>query len=223
MSFGGRMEKPDSGQRETARLEAFSDGVFAIAITLLALELRIPHGTPGERLGHELLDLWPTYLAFVTSFAIVGIMWLNHHRLFTLIGRVDHRLMVINLVLLLGVTTVGFPTALVAQYLGHPGEREAVIAYQLAFILCSIGFNFLWRHISSPHHDPPILRVPHDHPEVVDIRAAYRWGPYSYLPCLALAFWNPTVSVALNLALAVFWAYHARPTHERRSQNAPHS
>lgn len=213
------MEKAE-GQKETARLEAFSDGVFAIAITLLALEIRLPHGTPGEHLGEALLRLWPAYLAFVTSFAIIGIMWLNHHRLFTLIARVDNRLMVINLLLLLAVTAVGFPTSLVAQYLGHPGEREATIAYQLVFILCSIGFNLLWRHISSRRHEPSMLRVLQDHPEVVDIRNAYRWGPYGYLPCLAVAFWNPTVSVALNLALAVFWAFHARPTHERRMPRA---
>lgn len=210
------MESPASPQREAARVEAFSDGVFAIAITLLALELRIPHGTPGAQLGRQLLELWPSYLAFVTSFATIGIMWLNHHRLFSLVARVDNRLLVLNLFLLLATTAIGFPTSLVATYLGSPGERSAAIAYQSAFVIAAIAFNLLWRHLSSRRHEPSLLRVPHDHPEVLDIHAAYRWGPWGYLPCLILAFFHPTLSVILNLGLAVFWAFHARPTHERK-------
>src|SRR3954447_20216694 len=99
--------------KETARVEAFSDGVFAIAITLLVLDLRLP---PGEGEGSEreffeaLVRLWPQYVAFLISFAFIGIMWMNHHRLFTYITKSDTTLMILNLLLLLGVTVVPFPT-----------------------------------------------------------------------------------------------------------------
>src|SRR5262249_42578260 len=98
--------------RESERLEAFSDGVFAIAITLLVLELKVP---PRDAdLAAALLSGWPSYVAFLTSFATIGIMWLNHHRLFTTIRRVDHGTLVLNGLLLLGVTALPFPTAIVA-------------------------------------------------------------------------------------------------------------
>ena len=76
-------------EKESGRVEAFSDGVFAIAITLLILEVKVPRGFSGKDLVPALLEQWPSYAAFLTSFATIGIMWLNHHRLFTLIRRVD--------------------------------------------------------------------------------------------------------------------------------------
>src|SRR5215469_2591255 len=106
---------------ETGRVEAFSDGIFAIAATLLVLDLKVPQ-TGGRTLASALRSQWPTYLAFVTSFATILIMWINHHRIFTLIGRSDDRLLFYNGLLLFGVTLVPFPTALVAEYLRHDGQ-----------------------------------------------------------------------------------------------------
>src|SRR5258708_1916094 len=112
------------GAGDTARIEAFSDGVFAIAITLLVLDIKVPHlSNSGRTLASALVAMWPTYLAFVTSFMTILIMWINNHRMFTLIGRADDRLMFFNGLLLLGVTIVPFPTALVAEYLRHDGQR----------------------------------------------------------------------------------------------------
>ena len=110
-------------EKETARIEAFSDGVFAIAITLLILEIRVP--TAENDLAAQLLKQWPSYVAFVLSFAFIGIMWINHHRLFTHIRRSNNTLMVLNLTLLLGVTAVPYPTAVLAQHLGRSGQRTA--------------------------------------------------------------------------------------------------
>src|SRR5882672_2129896 len=94
---------------ETGRIEAFSDGVFAIAITLLVLDLKVPRALQdGRTLASSLGAMWPSYLAFVTSFATILIMWINHHRMFTLIGRADDRVMFYNGLLLLGVTVVPF-------------------------------------------------------------------------------------------------------------------
>ena len=101
---------------ETARIEAFSDGVFAIAITLLVLDLKVPRDLPdGQTLTGALLAQWPAYLAFASSFMTILIMWVNHHRIFTLVGRSDSRLLFFNGLLLMGVTVVPFPTALVAD------------------------------------------------------------------------------------------------------------
>ena len=95
---------------ETARIEAFSDGVFAIAITLLVLDLKVPRGlAEGRTLADALLAQWPAYLAFASSFMTILIMWVNHHRIFTLVGRSDERLIFYNGLLLMGVTVVPFP------------------------------------------------------------------------------------------------------------------
>src|SRR5512132_2117231 len=101
-------------EKETGRIEAFSDGVFAIAITLLVLDLKVPRDLDeGVSLAQALLRQWPSYLAFIASFATIGVMWINHHKLFTLIKRSDDVLLILNVILLLGVTLTPFPTALV--------------------------------------------------------------------------------------------------------------
>ena len=129
---------------ETTRIEAFSDGVFAIAITLLVLDLKVPRElSEGRTLDQILLAQWPGYLAFITSFLTILIMWVNHHRMFTLIGRSDHRLLFYNGLLLMGVTLVPFPTALVAEFLRHDGERTAALVYSGTFIFIAICFNLL--------------------------------------------------------------------------------
>jgi uncharacterized membrane protein len=207
---------PGGGERETGRVEAFSDGVFAIAITLLALELKVPHETTGVGIGKALLAQWPTYLAFLTSFATIGIMWLNHHRLFTLIRRVDNGLMAFNLLLLLGITTVCFPTNLISMYLGHEGEREAALLYSGTYLVIAISFNLLWRYASSPSRSPRLLGVPDDHPLVVEIQRRYGFGPISYAVSLVVAFWSPRLSFALVLGLALYWAVQLRWSVARR-------
>jgi len=197
-------------EKETARVEAFSDGVFAIAITLLVLEMKVPH-TAGAALWPQLLAQWPSYFAFITSFATIGIMWLNHHRMFGFIGRIDHPLLILNGVLLLGVTFVPYPTSVVASYLGHDGERPAACFLATTYILIAIAVNLLWRYASSESRKPRLLRVPPDDPHVAALRGSYRFGPLYYLATLALAFVSAPASVGLNLALAVYWALPARP------------
>jgi uncharacterized membrane protein len=125
-------------EKETARIEAFSDGVFAIAITLLVLEIKVPHEA-GHDLWKLLLAQWPSYFAFVTSFATIGIMWLNHHRMFSLIARTNPMLLILNGVLLLGVTFVPYPTAVVAAYLGHDGARAAACFLAITYIGIAIA------------------------------------------------------------------------------------
>ena len=110
------MQRDDSTAHhsDTSRLEAFSDGVFAIAVTLLVLEIGVPHVGEGESLGEALRHLWPSYFGFAVSFLTIGVMWINHHAMFKDIDRQDHTLLVLNLVLMMTISFLPFPTAVVA-------------------------------------------------------------------------------------------------------------
>ncbi len=189
---------------ETARIEAFSDGVFAIAITLLVLDMKVPRALDdGRTLASALGAMWPTYLAFVTSFSTILIMWINHHRMFTLIGRADDRLMFYNGLLLLGVTIVPFPTALVAEYLRHDGQKTAAALYNGTFIFIAICFNLLWRTAAVGDR---LLYAHASRQAVQRIFDAYRYGPLWYVIAFILAFVSVTASLVVNLALAIFFA-----------------
>lgn len=187
-------------EKETARIEAFSDGVFSIAITLLILEIKIPAAGSGE-LSVQLLRQWPSYFAFVFSFAFIGIMWINHHRLFTHIKRANNPLLFLNLLLLLGVCAVPFPTAVLAQHLGQGDQRAAAILYHGTYFAIAIFFNILWSY-ASRH----LLGKDADASAANKISAQYAVGPLLYLVCIALTWVNVPVSLLLNVALAVFFA-----------------
>jgi uncharacterized membrane protein len=187
---------------ETTRLEAFSDGVIAIAITLLILEIHVPDledGTPAA-LWQALRDLWPNYLGYVISFATIGIMWANHHTIFRLIDRTNHYLILTNLLFLFFVATVPFPTALMADYLGHPAERVGVIVYSGWFLLTALSYNLLWTYASrgkrliDPDADPAAVQA---------ISARFRLGPPAYALAFVLSFFSTIASLGLLLALAL--------------------
>jgi uncharacterized membrane protein len=185
-------------------LKAFSDGVFAIAITLLILEIKIPSAGSGD-LSRQLIRQWPSYFAFVVSFAFIGIMWINHHRLFTHIKRLNNALLFLNLLLLLGVTAVPFPTAVLAQHLGQTDQRKATILYHGSYFVIAIFFNLLWKY-ANRH----LLGEYIDASAVDKISAKYAVGPVCYLVCIALAWVSVPASLFLNVALAVFFALPAR-------------
>jgi len=194
--------------KETGRIEAFSDGVFAIAATLLVLDIKVPHDVPESTgLLNALLAQWPAYLAFVTSFATIGIMWINHHRLFNLIVRSDQLLLILNGLLLMGVTFVPFPTALLAEYIEQPEQYTAAMVYSGTFVVLAILFNLLWRYASyrnrllDPKSDPLAVR---------SISWQYAFGPLLYLIAFGLAFVSGKASLAMNMLLAVFFALPAK-------------
>jgi uncharacterized membrane protein len=183
----------------TTRLETFSDGVFAIAATLLVLEIGVD--TRGD-LGTALLHIWPSYLAYATSFLVIGIIWLNHHHCVSLIGRVDRSFLFINLVLLLIVSFIPFPTRLVATYLHKPGERQAVLAYAITMLLMAVTYNLWWRYARRRR------RLILDGVQDARLRAvdrAFDPGVPAYAVVLGLAFVSPLASVIVTLALAVFY------------------
>lgn len=195
-----------SDAKETARVEAFSDGVFAIAITLLILELKVPRGLGVAELRHALIEEWPSYAAYFVSFATIGIMWVSHHWLFTLIRRVDHPLLLLNGLLLLTISVMPFPTALMAEYLAHEGSRLAAAIYTGWAILISVAFDGLWRYVSSPARRPPLLRISPNSPEVRAIHKAYRFAPLLYVAAFALSFWSAALAMALCGAMVLFFA-----------------
>jgi uncharacterized membrane protein len=137
----------------TGRLEAFSDGVFAIAITLLILEVNVPE-RGFEDLWRGIADQWPSYLAYATSFLTIGAMWLVHHGIFRRLASADGMVMRLNLLLLMLVSFLPFPTKLMAEAINKTNhtERVAVIFYGLALLAISIVTSALWRYIAE-HRD----------------------------------------------------------------------
>jgi uncharacterized membrane protein len=188
---------------ETTRVEAFSDGVFAIAITLLILEIKVPLPGSGE-LRRELLRQWPSYVSFAISFGFIGIMWMNHHRLFNHIERCDDLLLVFNLLLLLGVTVVPFPTAVLAMHMGRPDQRTAVILFNATYVFIAVFFNVLWRYAASSKRG--LLAPDVDTASVASITRQYAFGPILYLVCLGLAWVSVPASLLMNIGLACFFA-----------------
>ena len=173
-------------EKETGRLEAFSDGVFAVAITLLVLNLHLPGASLSDGdLGGQIFAQWPTFAAFVTSFATIGIMWINHHRLFTHIKRVDTPLMLLNLLLLMMIVFVPFPTALLAEYTVQPNQHLAAFLYCGTFIVLAICFNLLWRYASYKNR---LLDKKADPEAVQAITRQYQFGPLFYLIAFGLAW-----------------------------------
>lgn len=192
-----------SGEKETGRLEAFSDGVFAVAITLLVIELKVNPNLPQARdLELALLEQWPAYLAFVTSFATILIMWVSHHNIFKLIQRANTHLLFLNGFLLLLVTAVPFPTALVSNYLTTPAAKVACAAYAGIFVLINIAYNLLWWEISAHRR---LLKPSVSHAQIQKLTRNYALGFPLYLLAMLLAIWNAYVSIGLCFLLWIFW------------------
>ncbi|MGE5413565.1 MAG: TMEM175 family protein [Syntrophomonadaceae bacterium] len=192
-------------EKETGRIEAFSDGVFAIAITLLVLELRVPHlpdGGAGGSLGRALLSQWPSYVALVTSFFTILVMWANHHRIFELVRRVNAPFLYANGLLLLTVTVVPFPTALLAEYFRKPGAPVAAAVYAGTFVLCGVAFQLLWRAAIAGRR---LLRRDYSEERVQEIERRYWLGVPGYLAATAAAFVSVYLTVGICVALLLLW------------------
>lgn len=202
------MPGPTAGVNETARLEAFSDGVFAVAITLLALDLKVPPpqgGGNGRDLAEALLRQWPSYLAFATSFLTVLIMWVNHHLVFKLVGKTSIRLMFANGYLLMTTTAVPFTTELFSAYFKRPGARVAAATYAGTFVLISLGYLWMWHAIKHGN----LFKSGASSETIERVDNNYRYGTPMYLLALAGALISPYVTLAICTGLWVFWAFTA--------------
>lgn len=197
---------------ETGRLEAFSDGVFSVAITLLVLDLHKQTGETNAAVAHSLLSQWPSYLTYGLSFLTILIMWINHHSLFKHIKRVDHAFLVLNGLLLMIISVVPFTTSQLAEGITNGGLAISQEFYSAVNLVMAVVYNRMWSYAS--YRD----RLLDDHADRVlvdSITRAYRVGPPLYITALVLAFISPIASLGLCILLALFFALPSTVTQPR--------
>ena len=195
-------------QKETLRIETFSDGVFCIAITLLSIEIGVElHGDVTNRsLTHALLAKWPLYLAYVTSFINILLAWIGHHSIFKMFLKPGNGIMITNGLLLMLVALVPFPTKTLGEFLLTGGFKTAVIFYTGYFVLISLAFRLLWHAASRKKEN-----LVHDITEK-QVRRTTRnenIGLICNSVILAVAFFNPWLALALSFAMWVYWMVFA--------------
>ena len=188
---------------DTGRIEAFSDAVFAIAITLLIIEIGVPHAEGAESLYDKLLHLWPSYFGYAISFLVIGTVWANHHNRFRLIARSDHVMLFLNIVFLMCVAFIPFPTALLAEYIRDEAYRTTAVAvYTGTLAVTAVFFTVLWLYAAVDYRlidrtvDPLLLRA---------MTRRYVFGMVLYILAFALAFVSPAASLALIIILALLF------------------
>ena len=198
------------------RLKALIDGLFAIALTLLVLDLPKPLGS--QRLTHDLLHEWPSYVAYLVSFATIGVIWIEHHGMMSAVRRIDRRFLEITLAFLLVVSVVPWPTSLAAEYARQGGQaRPAAVLY--AATMCCMGLTFAlsWRYLER-------------HPSLIDPTAAPAFpagvrraliGALVYLVAIGVAFVSPLASFAIDAGVAIYFALSRSGVPGLLDQSAP--
>jgi uncharacterized membrane protein len=193
---------------DRSRLEAFSDGVFAVAITLLALDLTV-EGPGHGRLVDQLYDKWPAFLAYLISFFMIGIIWVNHHALVRSITKVDRLLLFLNLVLLLFVVLIPFTTSTEAAYFPHNNDdaRLAMVLYAGAFLGMSVGFSaiFEWT-LHGERVSQPVPRERH-----WAARARFAGGGLIYVIAIIVATFNAVAAFVLIALVAIYYILENTP------------
>ena len=217
---------------DSKRAEAFSDGVFAVAITVLVFNL-LGIGSGSHALTYRLLlAAWPSYFAYVVSFLTIGIMWMNHHTLFAHVTRVDRMLLVLNTFLLMGVVAVPFPTALVADQLKAGAQATgraavdaatasgmvATVAYGLIMIAISIGYSLMWFYMASHQQQLGALRKLQVS-RTSNIRFTAGMGGY-VLGTLIAAFASAVAGLAIFGLLAVYYLFEHLPDPSEQTDEA---
>ncbi|HJW08862.1 MAG TPA: TMEM175 family protein [Holophagaceae bacterium] len=186
-----------SAVMSTNRLEAFSDGVFAIVITLLVLDLRLPAELPGEGLWLRLTHIWPKVSAYAITFTIVGIYWVGHHGLFHLVKRIDKTLMWLNIYLLMAISFMPFPASIMGM---DPTDPTAIRFYAGTLLLIGSGFIAIWtyagRHLVDRNLDASIRRV-------LWLRVLI--APTVYGLAFLASYWSPRASLALFMLVPLLY------------------
>lgn len=209
------MTEPEAPVMSSRRLEAFSDGVFAIAITLLVLDLAVPpregpsEGHLARALGHQ----WPSYFAYLVSFLVIGIIWVNHHTVFDKVRLIDRPVMFVNLALLLIISAIPFPTRLLAEYLTAGSDSHVAAAvYSATMFLMGMAFALLWLTVTRD------ARLLHEHVDQAASRAAIRrfgLGNIFYLATIGLSFVSAIATLAVHAALALYYCFDQLSTRRR--------
>ncbi len=213
---GSSMESSDEGaarrlsHADTVRLEALSDGVIAVAITLLVLDLRVPELQPDQSLWNALGATWPSYAAYVTSFLVIGILWINHHSMFRQIRYATRGLMLGNLTFLMLVVGIPFVTSLVSKYLleSSSDAKVAMIIYDGLALAIAICFVVLWAYV---------LRRPELLEPEVDVAAAraafpqFSIGILVYTVLIVIAFFSPVLALLGTFGVALYYCFEHLP------------
>jgi uncharacterized membrane protein len=199
----------------TQRIEAFSDGVFAIAITLLIIEIGVPTVTSEHTLSYELRHLWPEYGAYVLSFITIGIYWANHNSFYRLFVRSDHYFLLINVFFLMAIAFIPFPTAVLGEYLDDAHERKAaVVFYGIGLALPAFTWSCLWWYGLLDNLIDENL-----HPQYVRF-LTFQFGVsvLLFVTAIAIALWEPYVGLAITVGITALYLLPPKP---RRYRDAP--
>ncbi len=193
----------------TGRLEAFSDAVIAVAITLLILDIKVPDASSATGLWHALGDRWPNYASYAVSFLVIGIIWANHHSLIDVVERVNRPLALLNVLLLMAIVLIPFSTALMARYLPGGGARSHIAAavYSFTFLLMSLGFSAIWLHASRGRR---LLIAGFTDAELREITRGFTLGLPLYAVAIGIAFVSAPACLVLHAIVAIYYALAAR-------------
>jgi uncharacterized membrane protein len=194
---------------ERGRLEAFSDGVFAVAITLLVIDLAVP-GPGHGALWRQLASHWPSFAAYAVSFLSIGIIWVNHHNLVRNFADVDRTMLFLNLLLLFFVVTIPFATATVAAYLRSGGADASLAAaiYQGTFLGMSLAFGTLfWWSIRHEHMTTPLTGA-----AARTALTRFTIGNLAYAAAIGVAYLSAPVSLLMSGLVAVYYVFEQTPS-----------
>ena len=200
------MKEQNQHQEEltTQRIEAFSDGVFAIAITLLILEIRLPHtdATHGS-VATALVSLWPSYFAYIFSFVMIGIYWVNHHYIFRIYQKTDHVFNLLNVFFLMCISFLPFPTAVLGEHLLDVKEQKTVIIFYVFGLMLPAASWFLkWLYASSHYRLIDSRLSPHF---VNYLTKQYGFSVIFYLFALVVSVFQPVVGIAIAVGLTFLY------------------
>jgi uncharacterized membrane protein len=190
----------------TSRLEAFSDGVIAIAITLLVLEIHVPETGGPDSLGHQLADQWPSYAAYLVSFVTIGIIWVNHHAMVSRLRKTNHTVLILNLFLLMSIAILPFTTDLVAEYLRESdGQHLAAAIYSGSLLLMGLAFYAMQRY-TLDGEGGDLLGVELSEGDRRAIKQRNALGLVPYAVATAVAPLSAYLTLAICAAVAAFYA-----------------
>ncbi|MFE2169993.1 TMEM175 family protein [Streptomyces sp. NPDC059447] len=197
-------------ERETGRVEAFSDGVFAIIITILVLELEAPEEKGWSGFWHGVREQWPHYAAYVVSFLIIGVMWVNHHTIFSHLKRVDRALLFLNLLVLMVVSVIPYTTNVLAEHLmdDDGSASAAAVLYSAITVAYALAFLLFWWYVTRIGH------LFHDHVDKEGARATrvrFGLGAIAYPLTVALAFFSAPLTLVAHFLIALYYAANQIP------------
>ena len=201
----------------TQRIEAFSDGVFAIAITLLVLEIKVPHVAHGGSLWLELGRLWTSYFGYVFSFIMIGVYWANHHHIFNVYKKSDHYFVLLNVLFLMCISFLPFPTAVLAEYIAdHEHQQAAITFYAVGLFLPAFSWLSTWLYASYKHRllDPKLSPV-----YVARTTRLFLISNLLYFAAILISLWNGLAGlIACSSLTLLYLQAPAQPTYINGSE-----